>query len=49
MKKIIISILLFFTVSFLIWFSIDWNWEKYKKITELEKKIENDNFKKKQE
>jgi hypothetical protein len=53
MKKIIISILLILTVSFLSWCSIDWNNGKDKKIIELEKQVseikkekENDLFKK---
>lgn len=47
MNKIIISILIFPLI--LSSCSIDWNNEKDKKITELEKKINNDNFNKKQE
>lgn len=56
MKKIILSILLLLTVSFLSWCSIDWNWEKDQKISNLEKQIEKSNkekekdlFKKRQE
>lgn len=54
MKKITISILLLLTVSFLSWCSIDWNWEKDKKIVKLEKQLlelnnKENEFKKNQE
>lgn len=45
MKKILILCVLLLLSSC----SIDWNWEKDKKIAELEKQIKNDTFKKKQE